>query len=61
MDKFEEKETKNIRPIKNTWYDRLINYILEPIAKTVVGFKDEIVSLFMRNTPKQAVYGRGKN
>ena len=25
MDKFEQKETKKIRPIKNTWYDWLIN------------------------------------
>ena len=31
MDKFEQKEMKKIRPIKNTWYDWLIDYIPEPI------------------------------
>ena len=60
MDKFEQKEMKKIRPIKNNWYDWLINYIPEPIRKNVGGFKDKIVSLFKTNTPKQTVYGRGK-
>ena len=60
MDKFEEKEMKKIRPIKNTWYDWLINYIPEPVRKSVSGFKDKVVNLFKRNTPKQTVYGRGK-
>ena len=48
MGKLEQKQMKNVRPIKNTWYD------------SVGGFKDKIVSLFKTNTPKQAVYGRGK-
>ena len=43
MDKFEEKEVKKIRPIKNTWHDWLINYIPEPTTKLVGGFKDQIV------------------
>ena len=60
MDKFEQKEMKKIRPVKNTWYDFLINYIPEPTRKSVGGFKDKIVSLFKTNTPKQTVYGRGK-
>ena len=30
------------------------------MRKRVGGFKDKIVSLFKTNTPKQAVYGRGK-
>ena len=30
------------------------------MRKSVGGFKDKIVSLFKTNTPKQAVYGRGK-
>ena len=60
MDRFEKKETKKIRPIKNTWYGQLINYIPEPIRKSVGGFKDKIVSLFKTNTSKQTVYGRGK-
>ena len=36
------------------------NYISKPIRKNVRGFKDKIVSLFKRSTPKQTVYGRGK-
>ena len=39
MDKFEQKEMKKIRSIKNTWYDWLINYIPDPIGKSLVGFK----------------------
>ena len=51
---------KKIRPIKNTWYNWLINYIPEPIRKSIGGFKERIISLFKINTPKQTVYGRGK-
>ena len=50
---------KKIGPNENTWYDWLINYIPEPIRKTVGGFKDKIVTLFKTNTSKQTVYGRG--
>ena len=60
MDKFEQKVMTKIRPIKKTWYDLLINYIPEPIRKSLGGFKDKIVSLFKTNTPKQTMYGRGK-
>ena len=60
MDNFEQKEIKKIRPIKNNWYDWLINYIPEHIRENVGGFKDKIVSLFKTNTPKQTVYGSGK-
>ena len=60
MDKFQQKVMKKIRPIKKTWYDWLINYVPEPIRKSVGGFKDKIVSLFKTNTPKQTVYGTGK-
>ena len=56
MDTFGKKEMKKMRPIKNSWYDWLINYIPEPIAKIVGGFKDKIVSLFITNTPKKSVY-----
>ena len=38
----------------------LINYIPEPIRKSVGGFKDKIVSLFKKNTPKQTVWVRKK-
>ena len=51
MDKFGQKEMKKIMPIKNTWYDWLINYIPEPIRLSVAGFKDKIISLFKTNTP----------
>ena len=60
MDKLEPKKIKKIRPTKNTWYDWLINYVREPITKMVRGFKDEILSLFNTNTPKQTVYRGGK-
>ena len=51
---------RKIRTIKNTWYDWLINYIPEPVRKSVGSFKDKIVSLFKTNAPKQTVYGRKK-
>ena len=60
MDKFEQKEVKKIRPINNTWYDWLVNYIPEPIRKSAAGFKNKVTSLFKTNIPKQTVYGRGK-
>ena len=40
MDKFEQTKMKKIRPIKNTWYDWLVNYIPNPIKKSVGGFKN---------------------
>ena len=61
MDNYEQKEMKKIRSVKNTWYDWLINYIPEPIRKSLAGFKDKIVSLFKINTPKITNYRRGKN
>ena len=60
MDKFEQKETKKIEPIKNTWYDWLINYIPESVTKIVGDSKDKIVSLFKTSTLKQTVYGGRK-
>ena len=59
IDKFEQREMKIIKSFKNTWYDWLINYILEPIRKSVTGFKNNVISLFKTNTPKKKVYGRG--
>ena len=50
IDKFEQKEIKKIRPIKNTWHDSLINYIPESIRKSVGVFNDKIVSLFKTNS-----------
>ena len=45
MDRFEQKELKKIRPIKNTWYDWLINYVPEPIRRSVGGFKNNLLEL----------------
>ena len=44
MDKFEQKKINKI-PIKNIWYDWLINYIPEPIRESLDDFKENIVSL----------------
>ena len=60
MDRLEQNEMKKLRPVKNTCYDWLMNYILEPIRENVVGFKDKIVSLFNTNRPKQTLFWRGK-
>ena len=57
MDKFQQKEMKKIRPNKDIWYNRLIDYIPESKRKSVSGFKDKGISLFRTNTPKQTVYG----
>ena len=55
MDKSEQKKKKKA-PIKNTWYDSLINYIPETIRKTVDRFKNKVVSVFETNIPKD--YGK---
>ena len=60
MVKFEKKEMNKISPIKNIWYDWLINYIPEPIRESLGDFKEKIVSLFKTKTPKQTVYAREK-
>ena len=52
---------KIIKPIKNTWFDWLINHITEPTRNIAEGFKDKVVTLFNTNPPKQTVYGRGRN
>ena len=56
-----KKEMKKIRPVKNTWYDWLINYITEPMRKSVGGFKDKIVSLFKTSKQKQTMFGEERN
>ena len=60
MDTFGKKEMKKMRPIKNSWYDWLINYIPEPIAKIVGGFKDKIVSLFLKKTHQKKFFIKKK-
>ena len=44
---------KKIRPVKNTWYDWLIDFIPDPIRKSVGGFKHTIVSSFKANSSKK--------
>ena len=61
MDKFEQNEIKKVSPIKNTCYDWLINFILEPRRKRVSGFKDKIASLCEKNTPKKLCMGEERN
>ena len=56
MDKFKKKQMQKIRLIKNTWFEWLIDYIPEPIRKSVGGFKNNIlniVNISNRNVPKQ--------
>ena len=60
MDRTEKKQMKKIRPVNSTWYDWLIDYIPEPIRKSVGGFKNKISSFFKTNTLKQIVYSREK-
>ena len=43
MHKFEQKEMKKIKPIKNTWHDWLINYIPKPMRKSLGGLKDKVI------------------
>ena len=43
MGKFEQKEIKKRRSVKNTWYDWLNNYIPEPITKSAGGLKDNYI------------------
>ena len=46
MNKFEQKEMKTKRPIKDAWHDWLINYIPNPIKKIVGGYEGKVLSLF---------------
>ena len=61
MDRFEEEEMKKIRPVKNTLYVWLVNYIPQTYKKKNC-FKN-VLKLFYKsfraNAPKQTVYGRG--
>ena len=58
IDRFEQKELKRKRFIKDALCDWLINYIPVPIRKTVSGYKDKVVS-FSENFSKKTV-GHGK-
>ena len=54
-------EMKKIKPIKNTWYNWLTNYISKPVRKSVDGCKDKIVSLFKTNTLRKPSVGEERN
>ena len=61
MENLKYYKIKNIeKKYSSTWYDWLINYIPEPLRKSVNDFKDEVIILFKKYTTKQTVYGRGK-
>ena len=61
MDRFEEEEEmKKITPVKNTWYDWLINYISKTIRKNPSVLKDKFISLFKTITSQKTVYERRK-
>ena len=47
MDKFEQKKIKKIKPIKNTCYDLLINYIPQPIKNVRAVLKMKLL-VFLR-------------
>ena len=53
-------EMKKIRPIKNTWYDWLINYIPQLIRKSISALKDKIANLY-KSTTLELFKGEGKN
>ena len=46
MDKFAQKQIKKIIPVKNTWHDRLVNYIPKPLLKLKVVLKINIFKKF---------------
>ena len=58
MDTLEQSEMKKIRPINNTLFDWLINYIPEPTRKSEGNSKDKIASLFKTNTRTYSVWER---
>ena len=46
---------------KNTWHDWLINYIPEPIRKSVGGFKDVLEDLFKTKKLHKLCMGKERN
>ena len=65
MDKFGKKRTSKQKNIYKKYLVWLINYILEPIIKSVERVKDQIMSLFKTKDysqpkPVKIVYGDGK-
>ena len=58
MNRFKKKKKgRKIRPIKNTWYDCLINHIPEPIRSSVGCFNGKI---FLRQIHLNKLSGTGQ-
>ena len=53
MNKYGGKEMRSFA--KSTRYDWLVNYIPEPIKKTLGNAKDKIMSLFKTNTTEDCI------
>ena len=53
MDRFEEEQMKKTRPIEDTWYDWLIDYIPKPIRRSASVLKDKFTSFFKTSRPVQ--------
>ena len=52
---------KNITPTKNTCYDWLINYVLEPMRKGLGGFKDKTATFLRQAHLKRKETKQTKN
>ena len=52
MNRLEQKEMKKKILIQTTWYNWLINHVVETIRKTVGVFKNTVESLFKTKTPE---------
>ena len=61
IDRFEKVEMKKIRPIKNTCYDLLINWIPEPIRKSVSALKDKLQVVISQLRLNKLFLGENKN
>ena len=61
MGRFEQEEMKIIRPIKNTLYDWSINYIRQPVRKTVSVLKDKFINLLRQIHLNKLLMGEDRN
>ena len=61
MGRFEQEEMKIIRPIKNTLYDWSINYIRQPVRKTVSVLKDKFLNLLRQIHLNKLLMGEDRN
>ena len=52
---------KKVRPVENTRYDCLINYITKTVRNSLGGFRDKIVSLFETTHLNKLFRGEDRN